>query len=338
MDLKKRIVSMVVVLSLAFMMLIGASATEPEPPQSSKTVLEYDFSAMDALPQLECSTAQKGVAYSAAELADGCLVISNPQTKHCFVRLASYENAMKEGSDYVITLKASMDASESAAADNKDEHRIGIMFGLNALDSLNTVRYFFLRESGKYQAGSYIAGTWTGKEVVNDGVVSQDVSIEQNVEYTFRVYVKSDDTVEVGIYDAAGTLLNPNAEGTVPVTGNLRMGDGIGLYIRGCTLKASYFSIVENQSGAEETDSGETDSKEAEGDVTTAGASEESTQNRTNAAPEIPNAAPTEPATKTSEETPNTTPEEGCSSSLSMASVMLISLAGVMLFPKKKKD
>lgn len=339
MKFKKVIALLLAAVCIGSMASISAFAADEPASATPKTVLEYDFSTMTQLPEISAMLTQKGVEYSNASLTGGKLVVTNNQTKHCFVKLLDYAPSMTEGSDFEITLKASISGtSESAAPTNPDEHRIGISFNVNTDPTFaNTVRYLFLKENGKFQGGAYFLGDWQTGEI-KDGTLSSGVTVAPETEYTFKVHIKSNETVELGIYDANGTLLNPaDANGSLYSTNNQRLGSAIGLYVRGCTLKASYFSVVsytDASDNLENDDSGTNTPSTPE--ASTPDASNPETNTDDTKAPET-NAPETAGETKT-EDTSAPEATDGCGSVVALAPIMMLTAAGAVALTKKKRS
>ncbi|HBF15640.1 MAG TPA: hypothetical protein DDW30_08200 [Clostridiales bacterium] len=234
-----RLIALLLALVTAFAAF--STVTFAEEPEGGRTVVEYDFSTMDSLDAVQIENPHAGgtgQALEACELSDGRLKLEAQIDKHCFVQLLDYYPAIKSYSDYTVTMRFSFDTTDSEAT-NVVNQRAGIVYNLTPHES--TYSWAVIKADGVYENSRYSDGNWKadGSYQKNDKL---DGGYSKDKEYTLTAHMKADGTIDMCYYDAEGNVIGDAAKGIK----NYRSAQGIGIYLRACTMYVSYFSIVEN--------------------------------------------------------------------------------------------
>lgn len=235
-------------LILAFILIVSVLAfpasAEPDPVETGTKVIEYDFSKISSLDEIGkienvylTAGNVNGVAYDSCEIVNNKLKISSLANSHCFVTLFDYIPAVKDYTDYTITLKYSFDTEGSKTTDTSKQ-RAGIIYNLTTRSK--SLGWAFIRAKGDYENGCYIDDKWKA-----DGSYQKSSTLDggfsNGKEYTLTAHMKPDGTIDMCYYDADGNVIGDLAKGIK----DYRSGQGIGLYLRACTMYVSYFSVTE---------------------------------------------------------------------------------------------
>lgn len=206
---------------------------------SDRIIADYDFSQMSDLNDISTDSIMVGeLVASECVLSNGKLVIRNNATKTSAVRLLDYERASQAAASFTVTMRASFSIVNSGD-ESKDEHRMGIAYNLDA--EKNNYSYAMLREKGTVSIGAYVNAKWKADAA---GDITPVAGFKPDTEYTVTLKALADETLIMTVSDDEQTLFTFQKS-------NLRSGNGLGVYVRGCEVSVSSFTVTEHAPGSE---------------------------------------------------------------------------------------